>query len=61
MWNISFELPIVMILGIILTFIFSRPRLGLRRSRIFVNIIVIETITIIADLVASLVDNNYAD
>ena len=60
MWNISFELPLVMILGIILAFFFSRPRLGLRRSRIFLNIVIIETLTILTDLVACLVDNNYA-
>ena len=60
MWNISFELPLVMILGIILAFFFSRPRLGLRRSRIFLNIVIIETLTILTDLVACSVDNDYA-
>ena len=61
MWNYSFELPLVMILGIILAFVFSRPRLGLRRSRVFLNIIIIETLTILTDLSATLVDINYAD
>ena len=61
MWNYSFELPLVLILGIILAFFFSRPRLGLRRSRVFLNLIIIETLTILTDLLASSVDNNYAD
>ncbi len=59
MWNYSFEVPILMILGIILIFYFSRPRLALRRNRTFLLMILCETLTILSDLAATAVDNRY--
>lgn len=61
MWDYSFEVPLLFIFAIILAFFFSRPRLSLRHSRIFLWMIMIETFTIIMDLCASHVDNLYAD
>ena len=60
MWNYSFEFPTLSILAIILAFYFSRPRLPVRRSIVFVYMIVIETLIIILDLMATAVDNDYA-
>ncbi len=59
MWSYSFEVPILMIQCIILIFYFSRPRLPLRRNRVFLQIIIVETLTIILDLSATLLDMNY--
>lgn len=58
MWSYSFEVPILMILAIILGFYFARPRLPIRRNLTFVHLIVAETVTIITDLTATMVDNN---
>ncbi|MBO4679477.1 MAG: GGDEF domain-containing protein, partial [Lachnospiraceae bacterium] len=55
-----FEVPILMILAIILGFYFIRPRLPIRRNLVFVCMIIIETLTILVDLAAVSVDNNYA-
>ena len=60
MWNYSFEVPILMILAIIVGFYLSRPRLPIRRNLIFIHVIVIETLTIIIDLLSVKVDSNYA-
>lgn len=59
MWSYSFEVPILMILAIILGFYFARPRLPLKRNVTFVQMIIIETLTIIADLAATMADNDY--
>lgn len=59
MWSYSFEVPILMILCIILMFYFSRPRLPLRRNCVFLQMIMIETLTIILDLSATIADMNY--
>ncbi len=58
MWSYNFELPILLILSMILVFYFSRPRLPVRRNLTFVHLIVIETLTILADLWATMVDND---
>ena len=60
MWSYSFEIPILMILAIILAFYFSRPRLPIRKNLIFVHMILIETLTIIIDVSATMADNDYA-
>ncbi len=60
MWEYIFEVPILMILAIILAFYFSRPRLPIRRNLVFVHLILIETLTIIFDVSASVADNDYA-
>lgn len=59
MWSYSFEVPILMILAIILGFYFARPRLPLKRNVTFIKMIIIETLTIIADLAATMADNDY--
>ncbi len=59
MWDYSFEVPILMILSIILVFYFSRPRLSLRRSLIFLHIILVEVLTILFDLCATTADIHY--
>jgi EAL domain-containing protein (putative c-di-GMP-specific phosphodiesterase class I) len=58
MWNYSFEVPILMILGIILVFFFSRPRLPIRRNSTFLQMILIEALTIVIDVAASVTDND---
>ena len=60
MWNYSFEFPTLSILAIILVFYFSRPRLPVRRNIVFIHMIVIETLIIILDILATMVDNDYA-
>ncbi len=60
MWSYSFEFPTLTILLIILGFYFSRPRLPIKRSTAFVHMIIIETLIIIFDILATAVDNNYA-
>ncbi|MBR6485631.1 MAG: hypothetical protein IKT17_02965, partial [Lachnospiraceae bacterium] len=59
MFSYSFELPTLMILAIILGFYFSRPRLPIRRNLNFVNMILIETLTILIDVAATEMDNDY--
>ena len=61
MWSYSFEVPILMILGIILLFYFSRPRLPLRRNRVFLQIIIAETLTIIINVLATKACNEFDD
>ena len=59
MWDYSFEVPTLMILGIILLFYFSRPRLPIKRNRVFLQMIMIETLTIVIDVCASHADTHY--
>lgn len=61
MWSYSFEVPILMILAIILGFYFARPRLSIKRNLTFVHLIIAETAAIIANLAATMVDNNPSD
>ncbi len=58
MWDYSFEIPNLMILGIVLLFFYSRPRLALRRNIAFIWMVLIETWTIITDVLATCFDNN---
>ena len=60
MWNYSFEIPTLAILAIILAFYFSRPRLPVRKNITFIYMIVIETLIIILDVIATEMDNDYA-
>ena len=60
MWSYSFEVPILLILGIILLFYFSRPRLKIRRNNVFLGVILIETLTICIDICATKADINYS-
>lgn len=61
MWNYSFEVPILMILGIILLFYFSRPRLPIKRNCVFLQMIMIETLTIVIDVCASSAATDYRE
>lgn len=59
MWSYSFEIPILMILGIVLLFYFSRPRIINRRNRVFLAMVVAETLTVIFDVIACAFDNDF--
>ena len=59
MWSYSFEVPILMILGIILLFYFSRPRLPIRRNRVFLYVVTAETLAIIIDVLATEACNEF--
>ena len=59
MWDYSFVFPTFLILLIILAFYFSSPRLYIRENRIFLLLILVETLTIMADIVSSHVDNEF--
>ncbi len=61
MWNFSFIYPTLLILFILLVFYFSLPRLGIRQNKVFLKIIIIETLVVISDIVSSVMDNNYQD
>ena len=61
MWNFSFIYPTLLILFILLVFYFSLPRLGIRQNKVFLKIIIIETLVVISDIVSSIMDNNYQD
>ena len=59
MWSYSFDVPILMILGIILLFYFSRPRLPIRRNRVFLYVVTAETLAIIIDVLATEACNEF--
>ena len=58
MWDFSFAIPSLLILGLLLLFYFSLPRLHIRMNRAFLIILVAESAVIISDIVSSLVDND---
>ena len=59
MWDISFALPTMFIILIILAFYFSLPRLPIRKNRAFLRLIMMETLVILSDIVSSHMDNNH--
>ncbi len=59
MWNFNFVLPTLLILAIILVNYFSLPRLNVKRNRVFVSLMALETLTIVADILSSIADNAY--
>ena len=59
MWNYSFTLPSAMILLILVTYYFRRPRLPLRMNRTFLMLLLIDALTIVTDYVSSRVDETY--
>lgn len=61
MWNISFALPTLFIILIILAFYFSLPRLSIRKNRAFVRLIIVESLVVLTDVLASHMDNNYQE
>ena len=60
MWSYAFEIPILLILSIIIGFYFVKPRLPVRKNLVFVHLIVAEAAALVTDLIASIMDNNYA-
>ena len=58
MWDFSFVIPTVLILIILFVFYFSLPRLPVRTNKVFVQIVIIEMLTVITDILASIVDND---
>ena len=58
MWNFSFAIPSLLILGLLLGFYFSLPRLHIRMNRAFLAILVIESFVIVSDFVSSWLDSN---
>ena len=59
MWNISYAYPTLFILIFLMVFYFSLPRIPIRRNRVYVNLLLIETLCIATDIISSWVDNNY--
>lgn len=59
MWNYSFTLPSAMILLILVTYYFRRPRLPLRMNRTFLMLLLIDALTIVTDYASSRVDETY--
>lgn len=60
MWNFSFAIPSFLILGLLLLFYFSLPRLHISMNRAFLYILVVESCVIIADILSSWADMNYS-
>jgi EAL domain-containing protein (putative c-di-GMP-specific phosphodiesterase class I) len=60
MWNFSFAIPSLLILGLLLLFYFSLPRLHIRMNRAFLSILVVESLVIIVDILSSWADSNIA-
>ena len=59
MWNYYFAIQSTFILGIILIFYFSLPRLSIRMNRTFVHMLILQSAVIFFDIVSSWADNNY--
>ncbi|MBO5551806.1 MAG: EAL domain-containing protein [Lachnospiraceae bacterium] len=57
MWDFSFVIPTLLVLIILFAFYFSLPRLPIRRNKVFVQIVIIEMLTVVTDILASIVDN----
>ena len=59
MWNYSFTLPSAMILLILVIFYFRRPRLPVRMNRTFLSLLLVDTLTLLADYLSSRADELY--
>ncbi len=59
MWDYSFAIPSLFIIAIILAFYLSLPRLCIRINRLFLCMLVVESLDILLDVVASWVDSKY--
>ncbi len=59
MWSFTLVVPTLLILLIIMIFFFSLPRLPIIRNRVFVEMILAETLTIVTDIASSYADNHY--
>ncbi|MBR4333719.1 MAG: EAL domain-containing protein [Clostridia bacterium] len=58
-WNTDFVLPSLLVLSILLTHFFIRPRLPNRINKAFLNLIIADIATIATDLAATWADNHY--
>ena len=58
-WNLSFSIPSLFIIIIIMMFYFSLPRLSIRMNRFFVILLLIEGLVVFSDILSSFVDVNY--
>ncbi len=61
MWNYSFAIPSLLILGLLLLFYFSLPRLHIRMNRAFLGLLIIEALVISVDIFSSWADSNISD
>ena len=61
MWDYSFAIPSILILGLLLLFYFSLPRLHIRMNRAFLTILVVESLVIVTDFLSSWADSNIAN
>ena len=59
MWNYSFIMPSAMILLILVTYYFRRPRLPIRMNRTFLTLLLIDALTLLSDYLSSRVDETY--
>lgn len=59
MWNYSFTLPSALILLILVTYYFRRPRLPIRMNKTFLALLLIDAFTLLSDYVSSRVDETY--
>ncbi|MCR5278352.1 MAG: EAL domain-containing protein [Lachnospiraceae bacterium] len=59
MWDLSFAIPSLLILGLLLLFYFSLPRLQICMNSAFLCILVLESAIIIADISASYADDRF--
>ncbi len=60
MWDFSFMIPSVLMLLTLLGFYFSRPRLPIRANQTFVITLFIELMVMATDIIATKIDENYA-
>ena len=58
-WNLSFSIPSLFIIIIIMLFYFSLPRLSIRMNRFFVILLLIEGLVVVSDILSGFADVNY--
>ena len=61
MWNYSFTLPSALILLILATYYFRRPRLPLHMNKTFLVLLLTDAMTLLCDYVASRLDENWTE
>ena len=61
MWDYSFAIPSLMILGLLMSNYFLLKRLPLRVNRFFVGLLIIEAIVISSDIISSWACEEYRD
>lgn len=61
MWDYSFAIPSILILGILLLNYFALQRLPIKKNKTFVGLLLIETVVISSDIIGSWACENYFD